>query len=83
MPICKIKLVNLLYRRLHIMKRILLKIILIILTFFIIGGIFSLMRISGFGSLPLAIVAIGMFAGIRAIWKYNPTSNEIDLKKDE
>jgi len=66
------------------MKRILLKIILITLTFVVGMTIFSMMRISGqFGALPLWIVAAGMFAGIRAIWKYNPTSKEIDLKKDD
>ena len=66
------------------MKRILLKTILISLTFFVGMTIFSIMRISGqFGVLPMWIVAAGMFAGIRAIWKYNPTSKEIDLKKDD
>jgi hypothetical protein len=65
------------------MKRILLKTILIVVTFFIGGTMFGLMKHAGFSALPLWIVAAGMFAGIRAIWKYNPTSKEIDLKKDE
>ena len=66
------------------MKRILLKTILIVITFFVGMTIFSIMRVSGqFGTLPMWIVAAGMFAGIRAIWKYNPTSKEIDLKKDD
>jgi hypothetical protein len=66
------------------MKRILLKTILIVLTFFVGMMIFSLMRVSGqFGALPMWIVAAGMFAGIGAIWKYQPKSNEIDLKKDD
>ncbi len=66
------------------MKRILLKTILIALTFFVGMMIFSLMRVSGqFGALPMWIVAAGMFAGIGAIWKYQPKSNEIDLNKDD
>jgi hypothetical protein len=66
------------------MKRILLKIILIIITFVIGTLIFSLMRIEQFGALPMFIVFSGMFAGIRAIWKYKPNEkNEIDLKKDD
>jgi len=65
------------------MKRILLKTILIALTFFVGMMIFSIMRINQFGVLPMWIVAAGMFAGIGAIWKYQPKSNEIDLKKDD
>jgi len=65
------------------MKRILLKIILIILTLWIGGTILGLMKASGFGALPVFILAAGMFAGIRAIWNYEPISNEIDLKKDD
>ena len=66
------------------MKRILLKTILIVLTFFVGMTIFTIMRVSGqFGVLPMLIVAGGMFGGIRAIWKYNPTSKEIGLKKDD
>lgn len=66
------------------MKRILLKTILIALTFFVGMMIFSLMRVSGqFGALPMWIVAAGMFAGIGAIWKYQPKSGEINLKKDD
>ncbi len=57
---------------------------MIALTFIVGMTIFSVMRASGqFGALPMWIVAAAMFAGIRAIWKYNPTSKEIDLKKDE
>ena len=66
------------------MKRILLKTILIVITFFVGMMIFSFMRLSGqFGVLPMWIVAAGMFAGIGAIWRYQPKSNEIDLKKDD
>jgi len=65
------------------MKRILLKTILIVITFFVGGTLFGIMKAFGWGALPLWIVAAGMFAGIRAIWKYNPTSKEIDLKKDD
>ena len=56
---------------------------MILLTFFVGGTLFGLMKALGFGMLPLWIIAAGMFAGIRAIWKYNPTSKEIDLKKDD
>ena len=65
------------------MKRILLKTILIIITFLVGGTIFSFMRMEHFGVLPMWIVVAGMIAGIRAIWKYNPTSKEIELKKDD
>lgn len=66
------------------MKRILLKIILIVLTFFVGMTIFSIMRVSGsFGVLPMAIIAMGMFAAIGAIWRYQPKSKEINLKKDD
>jgi len=66
------------------MKRILLKTILIVLTFFVGMAIFTLMRVSGgFGVLPMWIVAAGMFAGIGAIWKYQPNSKEVYLKKDD
>ena len=66
------------------MKRILLKTILIVITFWIGATIFSIMKYSEqFGALPMMIIIIGMSAGIRAIWKYNPTSKEIDLKKNE
>jgi len=66
------------------MKRILLKTILIAITFFVGMIIFSLMRVSGqFGVLPMWIVAAGMFAGIGAIWKYQPKSNKINLNKDD
>lgn len=66
------------------MKRILLKTILIVLTFVVGMTIFTIMRISEqFGLLPMWIVGAGMFAGIGAIWKYQPKSNEIDLKKDD
>jgi hypothetical protein len=42
------------------------------------------MRVEQFGALPMFIVFSGMFAGIRAIWKYKPNEkNEIDLKKDD
>ncbi len=65
------------------MKRVLLKTILIVITFFVGMSIFSLMRISEqFGVLPMWIVAAGMFAAIGAIWRYNPTSKDIVLKKD-
>jgi len=62
-------------------KRILLKTILIVLTFFTGGLIFAVMKNFELGALPLWIVAAGMFAGIRAIWRYNPASEEINLKK--
>lgn len=67
------------------MKRILLKTILIVLTFFVGMTIFSIMRVSGqVGVLPMWIVAAGMFAGIGAIWRYQPkNSKEISLNKDE
>lgn len=42
------------------------------------------MRVSGqFGALPMAIVAMGMFAGIGAIWRYQPKSKEITLNKKD
>ena len=67
------------------MKRFLLKSILIVITFFVGMMIFSIMRVSGqFGALPMWIVAAGMFAGIGAIWRYQPkSSKEISLDKDE
>ena len=66
------------------MKRILLKTILITLTLFVGMMIFTFMRISEqFGVLPMWIVAVGVLAGIGAIWKYQPKSNEIDLNKDD
>lgn len=66
------------------MKRVLLKTILIVITFFVGGSIFTLMRLSGsFGTLPMGIVVLGMGAAIRAIWRYNPTSKDIVLKKDD
>lgn len=67
------------------MKSILLKTVLIVLTFFVGMTIFSIMRVSGqFGALPMWIVAAGMFAGIGAIWRYQPkSSKEITLNKDE
>jgi hypothetical protein len=65
------------------MKRILLKTILIALTFVVGMIIFSIMKINQSGVIPMWIVAAGMFAGIGAIWKYQPKSNEIDLKKDD
>ena len=52
-------------------------------TFFVGMTIFSILRVSGGGALPLAIIAMGMFAAIGAIWRYNPTSKEINLKKDD
>lgn len=65
------------------MKRILLKTVLIIILLWIGGTIIGLMIAAHFGALPTWIIAAGMIAGIRAIWKYNPTSKEIDLKKDD
>jgi len=66
------------------MKRILLKTILIALTLFVAGMIVFLMRVTGLGgTLAIWIVGAGMFAGIGAIWRYQPKSNEIDLKKDD
>lgn len=66
------------------MKRVLLKTILIVVTFFVGIIIFSIMRVSGqFGVLPMWIVVAGMIAAIGAIWRYKPTSKEIDLKKDD
>ena len=66
------------------MKRILLKTILITLTLFVGMMIFTFMKISEqFGVLPMWIVAVGTLAGIGAIWKYQPKSNEIDLNKDD
>ena len=66
------------------MKRVLLKTILIIVTFFVGISIFTIMRVSGsFGTLPMGIIALGTFVAIGAIWKYQPKSEEIDLKKDD
>ena len=66
------------------MKRILLKTILIVLTFIVGMTIFTLMRVSGqFGVLPMWIVGAGMLAGISAIWKYQPKSKEINLEKHD
>ena len=64
------------------MRRNLIKFVLIAITAFVGMTIFSILRVSGSGVLPLAIIAIGMFAAIKAIWKYNPTSKEISLQKD-
>ena len=68
------------------MKRILLKTILIALTLFIgmiIIIILQFINKQHTGIVVLGIIGTGMVAGIRAIWKYNPTSKEIDLKKDD
>jgi len=68
------------------MKRILLKTILIALTLFVGMMIITILQIINkqhTGALILWIIVAGMIAGIRAIWKYNPTSKEIDLQKDD
>jgi len=75
------------------MIRILIKIILTVITLYVGTIIFALMKFSLMiatkqsdslliDMLPL-LVGVGMFVGIRAIWKYQPKSNEITLKKDD
>ena len=79
------------------MKRILLKIVLTFLVFFIVGFIELIDKVSiasrtagnmsnvHEGTLLLYILSIGMITAIIAIWKYNPEKSEntdITLKKD-
>jgi len=79
------------------MKRIMLKIVLTIVVIFCGGFILTIIKIldsvssgssmanSNIGILPLMIIYLGMFAAIRAIWKYNPEKSkntDITLKKD-
>jgi hypothetical protein len=48
-----------------------------------IGSIgFGFGKMFGLGAIPLVIIAVGTIAAIRAIWKYNPESNEVVLNKD-
>lgn len=64
--------------------RIFLKAILLIVVLWVGLGIFTVMRISGFGMLPLAIVGIATLAAAKAIWSYKPSSsNEVRLNKEE
>jgi hypothetical protein len=66
------------------MKRILLKTILIVFTIFIGMMIFTMLKIgAGAGLLIQLIIFLGTIAAVKGIWSYNPTSNEIDLKKDD
>ena len=66
------------------MKRILLKIILILFTLFIGMMVFTGLKIgAGAGILPQMIIMLGTFAAVGAIWKYQPKSKEINLKKDD
>jgi len=65
------------------MRRNIIKIILIAIISFIGLVLFSILRISGSGVLPLAIIAIGTLAADKAIWRYSPTtSKEVSLQKD-
>lgn len=59
------------------------KFVLISIIFIVGMSLFTFMRLFNFGAIPMAIVAIGMFAAIRAIWKYNPKSKEITLQKED
>ena len=66
------------------MKRILLKTILIVITFFVSIIIIGFIRmIDPYAAFSIWIIAAGMFAAIAAIWRYNPTSKDIVLKKDD
>ena len=64
------------------MRRQLIKIVLIAITFVAGMLLFSILRMSGAGTLILFIIMAGMVAAIRAIWRYSPESKEISLKKD-
>ncbi len=66
------------------MRRTLIKVVLIAIVSFVGMVLFSILRVSGSGVLPLAIIAIGTLAADKAIWKYNPEgSKEISLQKDD
>tara|TARA_Y100000813_G_scaffold173925_2_gene138406 strand:+ start:474 stop:686 length:213 start_codon:yes stop_codon:yes gene_type:complete len=46
---------------------------IVLITIMVLG--FS--QVVGFtGALPMIIIGLAMFAGIRAVWKYNPKSKE-------
>ncbi len=65
------------------MRRTIIKVILIAVISFIGLMLFSILRVSGSGVLPLAIITIGTLAADKAIWKYNPASSkEVSLQKD-
>lgn len=64
--------------------RIFLKAILLVVVLWVGLGIFTVMRISGFGMLPLAIVGIATLAAVKAIWSYKPSSSkEVRLNKEQ
>ena len=66
------------------MRRTLIKVVLIAIVSFVGMVLFSILRVSGSGVLPLATIAIGTLAADKAIWKYNPEgSKEISLQKDD
>jgi len=63
--------------------RKIIKAVLIFVVFMVGSTLFQVAKLSGSGVLPLAIISIGMFAAIGAIWKYNPASKEIVLNKED
>ena len=59
---------------------------LVLFSIILIVGVtsFTIAKHSGVGVLPLAIISIGMFAALKAIWNYNPSpQNEITLNKED
>lgn len=63
--------------------RFLIKIVLIVIAFFITGGIISMLNVKSDGGFnPIGIILlIGFVAGARAIWKYNPDENNQNHSK--
>lgn len=63
--------------------RIVIKTILIIAILWIGLAIFTALRLTGFGMLPLAIVGIAMLAAVKGVWSYKPSSSkDIALDKE-
>lgn len=65
------------------MLRKLIKSALILIIFCIGTATFGVLKEFGSGTLVLIIVGTGTGAAITAVWKYNPTSKEIALKKED
>ncbi len=65
------------------MLRKIIKFGFIFIVFMVGSVLFGVAQNIGSGVLPLAIISIGMFAAIGAIWKYNPASKEITLNKED
>ena len=59
--------------------RVILKIVFSIIILFIGMLLTGLGKELGLGWLLQVIVAVGMIAGIRAVWKYNPKKDEDQL----